>query len=373
MKSVRPRYTFCFRCMCGIGVAVPLNPDGLWVVAVAPRDEHAPKLEAAGIRLVDVPLDNAGLNPLRDLLFLARLFSLLRREKPQAFLGYTIKPNVYGGLACRWLGIPSIHNVSGLGTAFMKKGLLSRIACGLYRVGLGRARRVFFQNQEDRREFVALDLVPECVTAVLPGSGVDLKRFAPVPPPAIPVPGPVRFLLLARLIWDKGVGEYVEAARLLRREGVAATFQLAGFLDVKNRTAVSRATVDEWVREGVVDYLGEADDVRPWIAAADCVVLPSYYREGTPRSLLEAASMARPVITTDAPGCRNVVDDGASGFLCRARDAKNLADAMRRMAAMSPENRAAMGQAGRSKMEREYDENIVLRRYLDEIQAIPSP
>lgn len=352
-------------------LAQALRNAGYEVVAVAPRDGYAPKLAEAGIRFRAVPMDNAGTSPARDLLFLFRLLRLLRRERPGVYLGYTIKPNVYGGLACRWLGVPSIHNVSGLGTAFMKPGALSWIAGLLYRAGLGRATRVFFQNNEDRAEFIRLGRVPARVTDVLPGSGVDLDRFVLREGAARWNPGPVRFILIARLIWDKGIGEYVAAARELRREGLAAEFQLAGFLEVKNRTAVSRADVDSWVREGVVDYLGETDDVRSWIAQADCVVLPSY-REGTPRSLLEAASMAKPVITTDAPGCRNVVEDGVSGFLCRVRDADDLADKMRRIANMTAIERAKMGRAGRAKMEREYDERIVIDRYLEEVSKLTS-
>ena len=352
-----------------LSLAQALRAAGHEVVAVAPRDGYAPKLAEAGIRFVDVPMDNAGTSPARDLLFLFRLLRLLRRERPGVYLGYTIKPNVYGGLACRWLGIPSIHNVSGLGTAFMKRGALSWIACLLYRTGLGRSTRVFFQNNEDRNEFVGLGLVPATVAAVLPGSGVDLDRFSPRGGTSEGNPGPVRFILFARLIWDKGIGEYVAAARQLQKEDLAAEFQLAGFLDVKNRTAVSRTDVDSWVREGVIEYLGDADDVRPWIARTDCVVLPSY-REGTPRSLLEAASMAKPVIAADAPGCRNAVKDGVSGFLCRVRDADDLADKMRRMANLTPEERAAMGRAGRAKMEREYDERIVIDRYLDDVAKL---
>jgi glycosyltransferase involved in cell wall biosynthesis len=352
-----------------LSLALALKAEGHEVVAVAPRDGHERKLEEAGIRFVDVALDNSGMNPVRDLRFLVRLFLILRRERPGAFLGYTIKPNVYGGLACRWLGIPSIHNVSGLGTAFMKKGILSRIACGLYRVGLGWAHRVFFQNAEDCREFLELRLVEKSVVDVLPGSGVDLERFAPTKRLPSASGEPVRFLLVARLIWDKGVGEYVEAARRLHRDGVSARFQLGGFLDVKNRTAISRADVDSWIRDGTIEYLGAADDVRPWMAEADCVVLPSY-REGTPRSLLEAASMALPIVTTDAPGCRNVVQDGVNGFLCRARDAADLANKLRTMAELSPDQREAMGRASRAKMVEEYDERIVLQKYHAAIQAI---
>ena len=183
-----------------LSLARALQAAGHEVVAAAPRDGHAAKLEAAGIRFVELPMDNAGMNPLRDLWLLVRMRALLRRERPGAFLGYTIKPNVYGGLTCRGLGISSIHNVSGLGTAFAREGALAWIAGGLYRIGLGRARRVFFQNAEDRAEALRRGLVAEAITEVLPGSGVDLERFAPVERAAPGAGEPVRFLLLARLI-----------------------------------------------------------------------------------------------------------------------------------------------------------------------------
>ena len=369
MKIVLASNTAWYLHKFRLSLALALKAAGCEVVAVAPRDGHAERIEAAGIRFEALPLDNKGLNPFRDLAYLVRVHALLRRVKPDVFLGYTVKPNVYGGLACRWLGIASIHNVSGLGTAFLREGIVTKIVGFLYRAGLGRARKVFFQNREDHDEFVRRRLVPEGLAEVLPGSGVDLERFAPGDRPAPDVGGGVRFLLLARLIWDKGVGEYVEAARWLRAQGVAATCQLAGFLEVKNRTAIPRPVVEGWVREGVVEYLGEADDVRSFISAADCVVLPSY-REGTPRSLLEAASMAKPVIATNTPGCRDVVADGVSGFLCRVRDARDLADKMRRIAEMTGKEREAMGSAGREKMEREYDERIVIGKYLAEIARL---
>lgn len=356
-------YVWKFR----LTLAQALKEAGHEVVALAPRDDYAERIEEEGFRFVSLELDNKGLNPARDLQFFLRLLKWLRQEKPDVFLGYTIKPNVYGGLACRWLGIASIHNVSGLGTAFLREGLLTAIAGLLYRTGLKRAWKVFFQNRDDRAEFLRRRLVREKQTDVLPGSGVDLGRFAPVEEGA--GEGPVRFLLLARLMGDKGVFEYVEAARRLKAKGVEATCRLGGFLDVKNRTAISREDVEGWVREGVVEYLGEADDVRPFIGDSDCVVLPSY-REGTPRSLLEAASMAKPVIATDVPGCRNVVEDGLTGFLCRMRDAGDLAEKMERVIGMSREERAAMGRAGRAKMEREYDEGIVIGKYLAEINRL---
>jgi len=350
-----------------LNLARVLQEAGYEVVAVAPSGEDATRLEAAGVRFVPVAMDNSGTNPLADSALLLRLLRVLLRERPAVYLGYTVKPNVYGGLACRTLGIPSVHNVAGLGTTFINDTWLTRLVRGLYRVGLGGAARVFFQNPDDMAHFVDQGLVAAARAERLPGSGVDTERFAPVPDAS--AGGPFRFLLLSRLLWDKGIGEYVEACRRLRAEGRAVECRLLGFLGVDNRTAIDRETVDGWEAEGVVRYLGSTDDVRPMLAGADCVVLPSYYREGVPRSLLEAASMARPVITTDTVGCREVVNDGVNGFLCRPRDADDLASSMRRMMDLPAEARAEMGQRGREKVVREFDERIVIRKYLEVIDS----
>lgn len=348
------------------GLIRGLRERGYDVIAVAPPDAYAPRLAELGCRYVPLAMDNKGTSPLKDLALTIRFWRLLRREKPDVFLGYTIKPNVYGSMAARVLGIPVINNIAGLGTAFIKQNWLTRLVKGLYRIGLGGSKIIFFQNEDDRALFVRNGIVKPERTALLPGSGIDLLRFAPA---TAPVAGaPFSFLLVARLLWDKGVGEYVEAARLVREQRPDAQFRLLGFLDVDNRTAVSRAAVDAWVTEGVIDYLGTSDDVRPHLAAADCVVLPSY-REGTPRTLLEAASMAKPLIATDVPGCRQVVDDGVNGYLCRPRDAPDLAAKMLAMLELGDEGRRAMGLAGRVKMEREFDEAIVVARYLEAIEA----
>jgi glycosyltransferase involved in cell wall biosynthesis len=360
------------------GLIRALLAAGYEVVAAAHPDEHVARIEAWGIRYVPVRMDLKGTNPFRDLALFLRFVRLLRRERPAVFLSYTVKPNVYGGVAARMLGIPAINNIAGLGTAFVNDTWLTRVVERLYRVGLARARKVFFQNEDDRRLFLERGLVSPAVAERIPGSGVDTAWFAPEaasPPPenetiaGAAAPRPLRFLLSVRLMRDKGVGEFIAAARTLKAEGAPAEFLFLGFLDVENRTAIPRAEVEAWVREGVVRYLGAVEDVRPVLAQADCVVLPSY-REGVPRSLLEAASMAKPVITTDAPGCRDVVDDGATGFLCRPRDAVDLARQMRRMIALSAEERAQMGRAGRAKMLREFDERIVIGRYLKAIGEI---
>jgi glycosyltransferase involved in cell wall biosynthesis len=305
-------------------------------------------------------MDRSGANPWADLRLLARYRTLLRQLRPAAYLGYTIKPNIYGSLAAASLGIPALPNVSGLGTAFIRGGALQGVVTALYRVGFARAPVVFFQNDEDRQLFVARRIVRADQARVLPGSGVDLERFAPASPP----PHPLTFLLIARLLRDKGVVEFADAARSLRAELPNARFQLLGPIDEGNRTAISRAELDSWVRDGVIEHLGTTDDVRPSIAAASAVVLPSY-REGLPRSLLEAGAMARPLIATDVPGCRDVVEEGVNGYLCRARDARSLAQAMRRFADLPRAERLAMGDAGRRKVQERFSEEFVVRAYLD--------
>lgn len=350
------------------GLIRALVSAGYEVVAVAPYDEYVVRLTELGCRFVALPMDNKGTHPGRDSLLFFRFLKLLRRERPDVFLGYTVKPNVYGSLAARALGIPVVNNVAGLGAVFIRDSWLTRLVRLLYKIALSSSYHVFFQNNEDMRMFVEQGLVAADKVSRLPGSGIDLSSFCYVP--ILPMENrSLRFLLVARLLWDKGVGEYVEAARMVRRQYPTAVFQLLGFLDVKNPTAVSSAQMDEWVKEGVVEYLGVADDVKPYLVAADCVVLPSY-REGVPRSLLEAAAIGRPIVTTDAVGCRDAVDDGVNGLLCRVGDADDLAEKMVQMIAFSPQSRATMGRRGREKVKREFDEKVVIQKYLDAIREI---
>jgi glycosyltransferase involved in cell wall biosynthesis len=355
------------------GLIRALVAEGYEVVAVAPSDQYAVRLAEFGCRFVPLTMDNKGTHPGRDLTLFFRFLSLLRRERPDVYLGYTVKPNVYGSLAANVLGIPVINNIAGLGAVFVSDGWLTRIVRQLYRLALGRSATVFFQNDDDRQLFIAGGLVRSEVTNLLPGSGIDLIRFAVAPAnPSVGQERKFRFLLLARMLWDKGVGEYVEAAKLVRDRWPQAECCLLGFMDVQNPTAISRAQMDTWVAEGFVNYLGVSDDVRSEIAVADCIVLPSYYREGTPRALLEAAAMGRPIITTDAVGCREVVDDEHNGFLCKPYDAGDLAEKMHRMLSLTENERSEMGLRGREKMERQFDEQIVIRKYLEAIQGILS-
>jgi len=291
------------------------------------------------------------------------------QERPDVYLGYTVKPNVYGSLAAHMLGIPVINNIAGVGVVFGKSGILVKIVRILYRLALGRSVKVFFQNNDDRQMFIADRLVRSEATDLLPGSGVDLSRFTiKTLPSSMPGVSKFRFLLISRMLWEKGIGEFVTAAKLIRSRFPDAECCLLGFLDVQNPGAITRVQMDELVAQGVV-YLGSSDDVRAEMSKADCIVLPSYYREGTPRTLLEAAAMGRPIITTDAVGCREVVDDGVNGYLCKIRDASDLAEKMVCMLMLLPEQRSEMGFQGRHKMETEFDEQIVIAKYLAAIEA----
>jgi len=349
-----------------LGLARALRDAGYSPVAVAPPDPAGEaRLAELGIEFEPLHVDRAGLNPIAELGLLLRIRRLLKRLRPAAYLGFTVKPNIYGALAASSLGIPVVANVSGLGTAFIRAGLLQRLVTALYRIAFRSAATVFFENPDDQRLFLERRIVRAGQARLLPGAGIDLDRFAPT---ALPSGAPI-FLMIARLLGDKGVREFVEAAHSLRPQLPEARFQLLGGVDEGNRTAVSRVELQGWIEAGVIEYLGETSDVRPSIAGASAIVLPSY-REGLPRSLLEGAAMGRPLIATDVPGCRELVDDGVNGFLCAARDSRSLAQAMKRFAALPEGERAAMGAASRRKAEERFDEKIVVRAYLDALARV---
>lgn len=337
-----------------------LQHDGHQVVAIACDDGYGDQLQREGLRYRSVVFTVAGTSMLREWSTVFALRRTLRQERVDVALTYTPKGTIYTALALTGSAVPTIVNISGLGRAFVHPSWLTAFVQRLYRIALGRAHCVFFQNKEDRQVFLDGKLLPAGRARLLPGSGVDLERFQPRP--ARVADGALRVLMVARLLWSKGLREYVDAARSLAASDGRWRFALLGALDTSPVSGVPRALLDEWVAEGVIDYLGTTDDVRPHLAAADCVVLPSY-REGVPRSLLEAAAMARPVITTDAPGCRDCVEPGSSGYLCQPRDAQSLARALEAFAALSEAERLHMGLEGRRKMEREFDECIVIRQY----------
>ena len=352
------------------GLLEAIMKHGYRAVVAAPVDRYAERLVQAGCEFIDLPMDSNGTHPGRDMRLLLRYMALLREQRPVAYLGYTIKPNVYGSIASQMLGIPVINNIAGLGAAFIDNSMVTRIARLLYRTALKRSSRVFFQNPHDHRLFVDAGLASAGVADLLPGSGIAPARYDATT--ARPGGAPFTFLLVGRMLVNKGVLEFADAARIVRQRFPETRFQLLGPVNEANPNLVPAATIAGWQAEGLVDYLGAADDVRPYLAAADCVVLPSY-REGVPRTLLEAAAMARPIVATRVPGCVDVVDEGVNGLLCAPRDAADLARAMLQMAALPDAGRQRMGAAGRLKVEQQFDEALVIRKYLDAIADVTAP
>ena len=340
---------------------------GFDVVAIAPEDPHSARLTELGCRFVPVRMSARGTSPLEDAKLLLDYRRILRKERPSAFLGYTIKPNVYGSLAAHSLKIPVINNIAGLGISFLKHGLFQRFVRMLYRAALRRSRTVFFQNPDDCSLFLEAGLVRERQTQLLPGSGVDLARFRPVEKTR-KAEDPFVFLLVSRLLKSKGIAEFAAAAALVRARHPHAQFRIAGILEPGHRDSVSEEEMRRWEAAGAITYLGALDDVRPTLGEADAMVLPTFYPEGTPRSLLEAAAMGKPLITTDVPGCRDVLDEGVNGFLCEPKSIQSLADAMLRMIELSEEQLRSMGAASRRKAETRFDEQIVITRYLDAVR-----
>ena len=351
------------------GLIKGLKEKGFRVVAVAPVDIDRTFLEDLGCEFHEVKLLPQSLNPWGDLLFMVNVLWLIKKTRAKACLFYTAKPNVYGSLGARLLGVPYINNISGLGSVFIGEGWLVKLMTFLYRVALKGSSCVFFQNPDDRDLFIQQQIVRREQTQLLPGSGVNLEQFKPS--------GLVRssdqaftFVLIARLIKDKGVVEFIEAAQKVHQTHPDVEFQLLGFLGVQNPTAISKEKVEEWTQLPYIHYLGAADDVRPFIERSDCVVLPSY-REGTPKVLLEAAAMGKPIIATRVPGCKEVVEDDVTGYLCEVKSPHDLAQKMVQMIELSAAQRARMGQLGRLKMEQQFSEQIVIDRYLVVLQALP--
>lgn len=355
-------------CNFRAGLVRGLVRQGYEVIVLARDDAYSAQLSGLGCRLKLLSMDANGTSPGRDMALLVKYRRVLQSLRPMAYLGYTVKPNVYGSIAANSLAIPVINNIAGLGATFIHTSMVTCLVKRLYRYSLRKSRRVFFQNEDDRSLFLDAGLVQPQVSEVLPGSGIDLQRFAPEPehPPGSHA---FRFLLVSRMLRDKGVEEYAAAAEIVRRRLPQVEFHLLGAIDTANPNAIARERIAGWEQAGLLRYLDHADDVRPFVADADCIVLPSY-REGVPHSLLEAAAMARPIIASDVAGCRDVVVHEDNGLLCQAHSSADLAEKMVRMAQLPAARRAEMGANGRRRMTCHFDERIVVDRYLDALQQI---
>ena len=345
-----------------------LQKEGYKIIAISPLDNYSHLLEKEGVKHIPVIIDNKGYKIIDDLKFLIKIYMIYRKISPYAALHFTIKPNIYGSIAARLVGVPVVNNVTGLGTAFLSGRYLSEAFNILYRFSFKKTYLTFFQNKYDRDHFLKKRIIGEYNSALLPGSGIDLEKFTDSSPAKRNIK--FTFLMVARVIKDKGIFEYIDAIRFLWSQGYEFNAQLLGQLDVKNRGSIDKDKLAEWVGEGVIEYLGVADDVREFMLEADCVVLPSY-REGTSKVLLEAAALSRPIVTTNVPGCNNVVVDGVNGYLCEPRSYLDLANSMKKIFLATVDERNSLGAAGRRIVVDNFDEKIVINSYIKALNLIP--
>lgn len=322
------------------------------VIAVLPDNEKVSELNGIGCHVILTPLERRGMNPIKDLGLFRRYFQLIKKEKPSLVITYTIKPNVYGGLVCRLLTIPYAANITGLGTTFQNQGLLRKIVVVLYKLGLKKAKVVYFENQENREILIDEGIVRENQTCLLNGAGVNLEHFSVFDYPA--EDGATHFLFIGRVMQEKGVDELFGAMKKLYDEGFAVTLDVLGYYEEDYEKQIEMYTKEGWLR-----YHGYQKDVRPFIWQSHCFVLPSWH-EGMANTNLECAASGRPVITSNIHGCKEAVIDGVSGFLCEKQNTESLYEVMKRFTELSTAKRREMGLAGRKHMEAVFDKKKVV-------------
>lgn len=348
-----------------LGLINGLMRDGHEVHTIAPEDQAVADLENEGITCHHIRMDRSGLNPVEDLGYLRQLKKILKSNQIDLVLSFTIKSNIYASLIARHLKIPIIANVSGLGTSFLWKNWIQKIVIKLYKLAFKRTDFIFFQNKDDSQLFLSNIPIDKEKTGLLPGSGINLEKFQADPPGFVQ---PITFLMISRLIIEKGVLEYMKAADELG-PSEQYRFQIVGSYDPEHARSISPGDFEKLRSSEAIEYIGELRDVKPAITDADVIVLPSY-REGTPRTLLEGAAMSRPLIATDVPGCREVVSHGANGFLCKYQDSEDLKKVMHEFLNLEKHRMVEMAQNSRKICEDKFDERLVINAYRKQIQKI---
>lgn len=340
-----------------------LRTKGYDVVVSAPYDKkYDGQMEELGCRIVETKVDRRGINLLTDLGLIIRYSKLLKAERPDVVLSYTIKPNLYGGLVCKWAKVPQLVNITGLGTAVENPGLLQKFVIGLYKVCMNKVRVMFFQNtanMEFCKEHGMISGRPE----LLPGSGVNFERFEAKP---MPEGDMVKFIFVSRVMKQKGIEEYLGMAERIKKEYPNTEFHVLGACDDGDY----KERLEKMQAEGTIIYDGVTNDVRPYLHNVHCTVHPTFYPEGMSNVLLESCASGRAIITTNRPGCREIVEASKTGYVCREQDVDDLTAKVREYLALSAEQRAAMGRAAREKVAKEFDRQIVINKYLEEIEKI---
>ena len=329
------------------------------VIVLASDNGRKNKLEACGAMVLPIEMERHGTNPLKEMKLISYYKKQMREINPRIVLTYTIKPNIYAGMAAASLGIPYVANVTGLGPAIENGGLLQKITVPLYRYGLRKAQKVFFQNTSNRDFMVERKMVKNY--DLLPGSGVNLDKFTVQP---YPQGDTVDFVFISRVVKEKGIDQYLDAAKDIRERHPETRFHICGDCEGEYE-AVLRELNDN----GTIIYHGRIDDIAGMHRQCSCTVHPSFYPEGMSNVLLESCACGRPIITTDRPGCREIVDDGVNGYVVKQRDRDDLIDKIEKFLSLNWEDKKTMGLAGRAKVEREFDRNIVIGKYLEEVKS----
>ena len=351
-----------------MGLIEALIDEGHEVICIAPSDEHAKLIQDKGIPFIPLKLlARKGTNPLSDYRLMNEIKSILKKEKIGLVLNYTIKPVIYGTLAAHALKIKVINTVTGLGYSFLSTGIVNRLVKKLYRYSLKFSSVVAFQNQDDQKLFLDNKLVEPSKTTIIPGSGINTSHFKPSQ--VQNSNGSTSFLFIGRLLYDKGIREFLSAASLTVKQNPTASFDIVGKLDENNPSAVSKEFLNEWTSKEYIHYHGEVNDTRPFIEKSNVVVLPSY-REGLPRVMLEAMAMAKPIIASNAPGCRDTVNHGKNGFMVPVKDSETLAQTMQDMVELGNDKRNEMGEFGRKMVLEKFDEQIIIEKYIKQIANI---
>jgi glycosyltransferase involved in cell wall biosynthesis len=334
--------------------------NGISVTILAPWDECSVLLGEMGCTVYPLPLKAKGINPISDLIYFIRYVKYVLKLAPDLIINYTIKPNIYGSIAAKIVNVPSLSIITGLGYAFMQNNAFTKFVRVLYSIALKYPLEVWFLNSDDREIFLKYKLINKEKACILDSEGVDVEYYSPQQ--LIPKNDNVVFLLICRMLWDKGVAEYILAAAEIKKQYENVIFQMLGETGVDNPSAIQYKDVKGWEDEGLIEYLGKTSDVRDYIAMADCVVLPSY-REGVPRTMLEAGAMAKPLIATDVPGCREVIVDGETGYLCNVKDSEDLAKKMRLIINATEDERKNIGIASRRYIISRFSERKIVDHY----------
>ncbi len=337
-------------------VVEALVQEGYRVIISVPDHNRLKEIEAVGAELIRTPFEKDGMNPVKDIGLMFTYKKMIKQTKADLVLTYTIKPNVYGGMAAASLNVPYVANITGLGNALVNGGLIQKLAIMLYRIGFRKVSKVFFQNSENR-DFFEKKKIAIGKYELIPGSGVNINKFSAV---AYPDDKKIHFAFISRIMREKGIDQYIDAAKAIKKIYPNTEFHVAGFGD-----AFNEQRMQELHEQEVITFHGLLDDVRVLVKDMHCVIHPTYYPEGMSNVLLESAASCKPIISTNRPGCREAIEDGINGYLIKEKDSQDLIEKVKQFLSLSHEQKSEMGWKGREKMIREFDRKIIVERYIE--------